>query len=46
MTEEYHRKRGSCCGNGCKHCAYEPTHKKGTYDFEKMNRFYYIKIKK
>lgn len=29
MTETYHRKRGSCCGNGCKHCAYEPKHKKG-----------------
>lgn len=29
MTETYHRKRGSCCGNGCKHCAYFPAHKKG-----------------
>ena len=26
MTETYHRKRGSCCGNGCKHCPYEPAH--------------------
>lgn len=26
MTETYHRKRGSCCGNGCKHCPYEPKH--------------------
>ena len=29
MTETYHRKRGSCCGNGCKHCEYFPAHKKG-----------------
>jgi hypothetical protein len=29
MTETYHRRRGSCCGNGCRHCPYEPAHKKG-----------------
>ena len=23
MTKEYHLKRGTCCGNGCKHCPYE-----------------------
>jgi hypothetical protein len=28
MTESYHIKRGSCCGNGCKHCPYIPVHKK------------------
>jgi hypothetical protein len=22
FTEEYHRKRGYCCQNGCKHCPY------------------------
>ena len=22
MTEEYHKRRGKCCGNGCKHCPY------------------------
>jgi hypothetical protein len=22
FTQWYHRKRGSCCGNGCRHCAY------------------------
>ena len=22
MTEEYHKRRGYCCGNGCKHCPY------------------------
>ena len=29
MTEAYHQKRGSCCGNGCKHCPYTPKHQKG-----------------
>jgi hypothetical protein len=22
FTEEYHRRRGYCCGNGCRHCPY------------------------
>jgi hypothetical protein len=22
FTAEYHRKRGYCCGSGCKHCPY------------------------
>ena len=26
MTENYHIKRGSCCGNGCKHCPFLPPH--------------------
>ena len=21
--------RGQCCGNGCRHCPYEPAHKRG-----------------
>jgi len=29
MTESYHERRGSCCGNGCRHCPYEPRHEKG-----------------
>ena len=24
MTEEYHIKRGSCCGSKCKHCPFWP----------------------
>jgi hypothetical protein len=27
FTEKYHRERGYCCGNGCRHCP---------YDFEKV----------
>lgn len=30
MTESFHIKRGSCCGNGCKYCPYSPIHKKGS----------------
>ena len=28
MTEEYHKKRGSCCGSGCRHCPFWPPHLK------------------
>ena len=29
MTESYHRRRGTCCGNACRHCPYDPAHEKG-----------------
>ncbi len=29
FTEAYHSKRGYCCGNKCRHCAYFPKHIKG-----------------
>jgi len=29
MTEEYHKKRGKCCGSGCLHCCYWPPFEKG-----------------
>lgn len=29
MTAAYHIKRGSCCGNGCVWCPYEPRHEGG-----------------
>jgi hypothetical protein len=29
MTEKYHKERGYCCGNGCRHCPYHPQHFKG-----------------
>lgn len=29
MTEAYLKKRGTCCGSGCRHCVYEPIHTKG-----------------
>lgn len=35
FTEEYHLRRGYCCGSGCKHCPYEPKHVKGNSNYEK-----------
>jgi len=29
FTALFHLERGTCCGNGCKHCPYEPKHKFG-----------------
>lgn len=29
MTTGFLRKRGYCCGNGCRHCPYFPKHIKG-----------------
>jgi hypothetical protein len=25
FTEQYHLKRGTCCGSGCRHCPYRST---------------------
>lgn len=35
MTEEYHIRRGYCCGSGCRHCAYEPKAVKGNTTLRK-----------
>ena len=37
MTESYHARRGSCCGNGCLHCPYTPKHKLNN---TKLNNIY------
>ena len=33
LTEKYHLEKGSCCGNGCRHCPYNfenvPVEKRG-----------------
>ncbi|WP_238537630.1 DUF5522 domain-containing protein [Zavarzinella formosa] len=29
FTAFYHARRGHCCGNGCRHCPYEPPHISG-----------------
>ena len=29
FTALFHIKRGSCCGNGCRHCPYDPKHTMG-----------------
>ena len=28
-TEEYLKKRGTCCGNSCRHCIFSPPYEKG-----------------
>ena len=35
FTEEFHIRRGQCCGNGCRHCPYDPKHKKGNITLSK-----------
>jgi Family of unknown function (DUF5522) len=35
FTESFHIKRGSCCGNFCRHCPYNPKHTKGTISLRK-----------
>lgn len=34
MTEEYHKRRGSCCGNGCLNCPYEPRYERGNTNLQ------------
>ena len=29
MTAAFHRKRGACCGNKCRHCPFVPKHQEG-----------------
>jgi hypothetical protein len=29
FTADYHKKRGFCCGNECRHCPFSPKHGKG-----------------
>lgn len=40
FTALFHIERGQCCGNGCRHCPYEPKHKKGKVVLsEEFSRF-------
>lgn len=34
FTSLFHIERGQCCGNGCRHCPYEPKHKKGAVNVQ------------
>lgn len=29
FTEQYHKKRGYCCGSNCRHCPFIPMYQKG-----------------
>ncbi len=35
FTEEFHIRRGSCCGNYCRHCPYDPKHTRGSISLRK-----------
>ena len=44
FTEKYHIQRGQCCGNGCRHCPYDPKHQKGNVSLaEKFCKFNFKK---
>jgi hypothetical protein len=34
MAEEYHKRRGKCCGSGCLNCPYTPPHQKDNIDLQ------------
>lgn len=36
FTPEHHIKRGRCCGNGCRHCPYEPLHIKDNIQLQSI----------
>lgn len=38
FTEEYHIKRGHCCGSGCRHCPYWPKYQKGNTSIRPENK--------
>ena len=35
FTELYHRNRGFCCKQGCRHCPFEPKHQRNTKNLRK-----------
>jgi hypothetical protein len=38
MTENYHVKRGYCCGNKCRHCCFYPKYIKGNTIIDQNNK--------
>jgi len=38
MTEEYHIKRGYCCGSGCRHCPFDPKKQRGNTTLSKKTQ--------
>ena len=35
FTAQFHIRRGSCCGNYCRHCPYDPKHTRGIISLRK-----------
>jgi len=45
FTSLFHIQRGKCCGSGCRHCPYDPKHKKGNVVLSKESlKFEIMKI--
>jgi len=42
FTASFHLKRGSCCGNKCRHCPYIPKYRKGNTEVSD-NKDYLLK---
>ena len=38
LTEKYLKKRGKCCGAGCRHCCFEPMFQKGNTNLKEHLR--------
>jgi len=34
FTALFHLERGQCCGNGCRHCPFEPKHEYGNQNVQ------------
>ena len=34
FTAQFHIEHGQCCGNGCRHCPFEPKHKHGNQNVQ------------
>jgi len=41
FTALFHLQRGQCCGNGCRHCPYEPSYQKN--NIKVKEEFVYLK---
>jgi len=37
FTETYHKERGKCCGNKCRHCPFYPEHFRGSTKITEKN---------
>jgi hypothetical protein len=38
FTALFHLNRGTCCGNGCRHCPYDPPYSKGNTVVDQKNK--------
>ena len=38
MTEAYLKKRGTCCGSGCRNCPFDPQYTKGNKELKETKK--------